>query len=244
MVLSASAVLHAHRFGHEGGALLALDLHGHLRGHPDAVPRHLVDGHDALVQPDARAGRYRVGEANLIGTVVETSLALGDLDEGGRHAWHQGEGQIAVGDRLALGHLAPGPLDVDVDPLVIAGGVGELVDHGLLHRHPLGRTELFSHVPFQVPGVVHDERVHALSLGRTSCWRSSIERIHVARGCHSWAMTRSVPKPPASSRRAASLAATVGGSPTIQMLSQRYSRVTLASDMAGSVFSISKPRSL
>ena len=34
-----------------------------------------------------------------------------------------------------------GPFGVDVDPLTIVSGVGELTDPLLGHLHPLGRTE-------------------------------------------------------------------------------------------------------
>src|SRR4029079_5427767 len=43
------------------------------------------------------------------------------------HPGPDGEGQQAVGDRRAEGAVA-GPLDVDVDPLLVTGELTELVD--------------------------------------------------------------------------------------------------------------------
>src|SRR5438445_316175 len=67
-------------------------------------------------------------------------------------------------------------------------------------------------------------------------------RSRAAGGRHSCAITSSAPNPPTSSRSFASLAATVSGSPTIQMLSRRYSSVTSESGIAGSTLIISSPR--
>src|SRR5439155_17700828 len=91
------------------------------------------------------------------------------------------------------------------------------------------------HAPEGTPG-------YAATRGSTCSRSSAIERSHAARGRHSWAITRSVPNPPTASWRVASRAATVSGSPTIQMLSRRYSSVTSASGIAGSILSISRPR--
>src|SRR5206468_2157821 len=73
----------------------------------------------------------------------------------------------------------------------------------------------------------HDGGGYAASRGRTCSRNRTIERSHAACGRHSCAITRTVPNPPTSSRSLASLAATVSGSPTIQMLSRRYSSVAL-----------------
>ena len=54
----------------------------------------------------------------------------------------QREGQVAVGDRGAEGALLLRPLDVDVDPLVVAGELGEGVDVLLGDRAPLARADL------------------------------------------------------------------------------------------------------
>jgi len=68
-------------------------------------------------------------------------FALVDLQEGRGQAREQRERQIAVGDGLAARHLPLRALHVHVDPLMVARGVGELVDHGLVHRDPVAGAE-------------------------------------------------------------------------------------------------------
>ena len=45
-----------------------------------------------------------------------------------------------MGDGTA--HFARGPLDIDVDPLMVVGGVGEAVDAGLVQAQPVGHAEV------------------------------------------------------------------------------------------------------
>ena len=54
------------------------------------------------------------------------------------------ERQVAVGNRGAEGALGFGPLNVDVDPLVIAGELGESVDVLLGDRAPITRADLLA----------------------------------------------------------------------------------------------------
>mgnify|MGYP003694646303 CR=1 FL=1 len=110
----------------------------------DAVARHLLGAGDALAHADARAGLHRRDEADLVRAVIDAPAALLDLQQRGGHPRNERQREIAVGDRLAPGHLALGPLDVDVDPLMVAGGVGELVDHRLVDRDPLRWAQLAS----------------------------------------------------------------------------------------------------
>ncbi len=51
-------------------------------------------------------------------------------------------------DRSAEGTFPSGAVDIDVDPLTIAGAVGELVDPLLIHDHPVGHAELAAHASF------------------------------------------------------------------------------------------------
>ena len=48
-----------------------------------------------------------------------------------------------MGDRPAE-RAGLGPFDVDVDPLVVAGGLGELVHHGLGDLHVLAVAEVLA----------------------------------------------------------------------------------------------------
>jgi hypothetical protein len=49
-----------------------------------------------------------------------------------------------VRDRCAIRTFSAGSLNVDVDPLVVAGGVGERVDAFLIDGNPLGDAEFLA----------------------------------------------------------------------------------------------------
>jgi hypothetical protein len=61
-----------------------------------------------------------------------------------------------VGDRPAERRLLR-PLDVDVDPVVVAGDVGELVDRLLGHEVPVRDPDLLALVGFEVVQPVHGQ---------------------------------------------------------------------------------------
>ena len=54
--------------------------------------------------------------------------------------------QKAMGDRLAARHVLLGPLDVDVNPLVITCRLGELVDSVLCNLDPVANPNFLAHV--------------------------------------------------------------------------------------------------
>src|SRR5438067_7616319 len=58
-------------------------------------------------------------------------------------------------DRLAARHLALGALDIDMDPLMIAGRVGEFVDLLLGHREPVADPDLLAFIGLQIGGAFH-----------------------------------------------------------------------------------------
>ena len=84
------------------------------------------------------------GEAHPVRAVIEPARALFDPIDRRRQPRHQRERQIAVGDRLAAGHLALGALDIDMDPLMIAGCFGEFVDDRLIDREPIADADLLA----------------------------------------------------------------------------------------------------
>src|SRR5574341_510654 len=123
-----SRVLDAEDLGDQRRPLLPLHLHHHLGG-----------------------------EADTVAAVVDAALPLLDLQELRHQPREERQRQVAVGDRLASGHLLLRPLDVHVDPLVVARRVRELVDHGLVHGDPLGRAERLADVLLQVFRRLDDE---------------------------------------------------------------------------------------
>src|SRR5881397_35790 len=137
-----SGVPDTDQLGDQCGALLSLDLDGHLGRHAHAVARHLLSIDDPLAQADARTRRHGTDEANFVGAVVDAPAPPRNLEQRRRHPGNQRERKVTVGDRLAPGHLAPSSLDIHVDPLVVACGVGEPVDHRLIDRDPLRWAQL------------------------------------------------------------------------------------------------------
>src|SRR6266849_5231127 len=75
-----SGVPDADDLADQGGALLPLDLHRHLRAHPHAVAGHLLGAGDALADADTGAGLNGRDEANLVRAVVDAAAPLGDLE--------------------------------------------------------------------------------------------------------------------------------------------------------------------
>ena len=102
-----------------------------------------LDAHDLRVHPDLAADRQRSREAHLVEPVVDAereALELHDLlGELGREA----ERVVAVGDRAAERRLLRA-VHVDVDPLVVAGDVGERVDVLLRDLVPVAGAELLA----------------------------------------------------------------------------------------------------
>ena len=97
------------------------------------------------------------------------ALELGRVDDLRRQQRHQGEREEAVCDRSAeRGHLRH--LRVDVDELVIAGRVRELVDHLLRDLDPVADPLL----PDAVLHLVDGDRRHTIPL-RTPL---ALERTH------------------------------------------------------------------
>src|SRR5690348_12915592 len=80
-------------------------------------------------------GRYGGGEAHLAEPVVHLGVYRVDGEDLGPQWNEQGQGEVPVRDGAAE-RAADRALRVDVDPLVVTGGVGECVDAGLVDRHP------------------------------------------------------------------------------------------------------------
>src|SRR3954451_22873225 len=131
-----------HRVPHEARLLVPLDLEGEA-GHclPPAAAL-LFDREDLGLGADLGVDRDGRWEADLVPAVVDAEGEAGGGDQFLAKAVDQGEGEVAVGDRRAEGALRLGALDVDVDPLVVAGEAGEGVDVLLGDAAPLARADL------------------------------------------------------------------------------------------------------
>ncbi len=104
------------------------------------------------------------GKPDLVPAVVDAELeAAGDRDQLVTEAVDHRQGQVAVCDRRAEGTLCLRPLDIDVDPLVVAGQLGEAVDHVLGDLAPsVGPTDR----PIR-PSIDSGPEISSLSMRRT-----------------------------------------------------------------------------
>src|SRR3954447_21698646 len=137
--------------GHAGRLGLTLDL-------DDVVGDHLLAGGDVGERgegrraPDAGADLDRVGEAHLVEAVIEPGAGGLDTHQLGVEHRDQREREISVRDGPSEGPRL-GALDVDVDPLVVVGGVGELVDTLLGDLEPVGGPDLLADRGFELSDV-------------------------------------------------------------------------------------------
>src|SRR6185312_3569738 len=166
------------RLDDAGGALAALDLDGDEHRGLDATLDvgdllHLGAGADAL------ADEHRRDEPHLVDAVVDRHgepLVPGDL---GQEEAGQRQGEVPVGDGAAERPLL-GPLDVDVDPLVVAGRLRERVHPLLGDLEPLAEAEVLAHRgPDALGAVEHPYLSHSYPPGspgpcppRRRCGRS------------------------------------------------------------------------
>ena len=67
-----------------------------------------------------------------------------DVDDPGKEVVRQGQREVAVGDRRPERPVL-GPFRVNMDPLVIARRVRELVDALLVYPYPVAVTQVFAH---------------------------------------------------------------------------------------------------
>src|SRR5271170_93056 len=170
--------LHADGCGDERRACRALDLHCAFRGDAHAAALDRLDRFDLLAQPDARAGRHLSGEAHSVRSVIEAARTLLDPVEGCSESRHQRQCQVAVGDRLAARHLALGALDIDMDPLMVAGRIGEFVDDCLVEGEPVADPNLLADILGEIGRPL--DLYHTLSLSGI-CAESSMTPTYI--GC-------------------------------------------------------------
>ena len=130
--------------GDAAGLLGALDLDREAGDHLPPTVADLVELDDLGAGADARARRHRGLEADLVPAGVDAEDEAARLDQLQAEAVDHRQRQVAVGDGAAERTLVLCPLDVDVDPLVVAGEVGEGVDVVLGDLAPLARPDLLA----------------------------------------------------------------------------------------------------
>src|SRR5690606_40753298 len=128
---------------HAGGLGGALDLHGEVEQHLDTAG-DVLHRHHGGREANLGADLDGTGEADLLQTVVDAHRDALDVEQLGEERDDQGQGQVAVRDRAAERAVLR-PYGIDVDPLVVVGGVGDGV-------HPF-RGDLQPRAPAEVlPG--------------------------------------------------------------------------------------------
>src|SRR2546429_3977156 len=145
------------RLDHAGRAVAALDLDGDEHLGLDAALdvgdlHQLGTGADALPHEDGR------DETHLVDAVVDRhreAFVPGDL---GQEEAGQRQREVTVGDGAAERTFL-GPLDVDVDPLVVAGGLGERVDPLLGDLQPVAVAEVLALGPLHALDAVEHPHV-------------------------------------------------------------------------------------
>src|SRR3954468_13084645 len=131
-------------FGDATGLALPFDLHRSVEQSLHAVGDflHVAELHgEAVLLPFLERRR----ETDLVEPVVDHHPEVLHLDELEEDPGDQGEREVPVRDRLLERRFAAGALAVDVDPLVVAGRVGELHDRLVRHLAPAGDAQLLAH---------------------------------------------------------------------------------------------------
>src|SRR3984885_8592893 len=139
------------------GLLATFALEGQLGGHHHPS-RHIVDRAEPEVHADPIAHRQRRREAQLVETVVEHEAHAVHAQQLLEEAGSQREGVVTVGDCPAERRLS-GALGIDVDPLAVAGQLGERVDVGLSDIVPAAHTQVLASVGLQLVDAVDRQRV-------------------------------------------------------------------------------------
>lgn len=138
--------------------LLVFDLDGKFDFHfADAteVGNGLQRGDEAY----ALSAQNGLAEFHLVHAVVDHHLQVVDFNNLLPHVGEKGECQVAVNDCLSEG-AGFCTLWVNVNPLVVEGGIGKLVDAFLADFEPFGCAENFAHVCGEVVVGVDDKFLH------------------------------------------------------------------------------------
>src|SRR5664279_86513 len=101
------------------------EFEGHVDDGLDAT-RDFLDLLEKGPEADAGADRDRCWEPYTVQSVVDDELRSLEVEDLGEQWGCQRKHQVPLGDRLAERSVL-GPLDVDVNPLVVVGGVREAV---------------------------------------------------------------------------------------------------------------------
>src|SRR5215472_4969074 len=136
---------HDKRMGDKGRLGFAFDLDGVLGGQEHPPLALVLRGEQLDPIADAGTGLDRHDKTHAVEAVVQRLVDAGRLYDNLECGWRQHrKRQVAVRDGGPEQAVTLGALDIDMDPLVIRGAFGELVDALLVYRDPAGYPELLS----------------------------------------------------------------------------------------------------
>ena len=129
----------------EGGLACVLDLDGELNlrlCHAAEVLDRMEVGNetDALTREDC------LTKLHLVHAIVDHHLKVVDLDDLIPHVGEHRESEVTVGDGRLERTLHSGTLGVDMNPLVVEGGIGKLVNTFLGQLYPLAHAEVLAKI--------------------------------------------------------------------------------------------------
>jgi hypothetical protein len=87
--------------------------------------------------PHTLANQQRRRETHAVQAIVDRHAHSIDAQTAFQQMRQQRQSQVAVGDRGFVGRIAQRALRVGVDPLLVATGIGETLDAGLIHQQPI-----------------------------------------------------------------------------------------------------------
>src|ERR1700742_4233337 len=122
-------------------ALAAFDLDQKAIVDAQAVGRHVLCLGDGGPPPQTGAGRDRREVADAVRAVVQRILQPLQPHHRSNEHRSKAEREKPVGDGLAAGQLPLRTVLVDMNPLLVAGGVGELIDPVLCDLDPVARAD-------------------------------------------------------------------------------------------------------
>ena len=141
--------------GYKGGFVTAFYFHGHK-------PSYFILGH--ILRREVRANANARGdgrdEAQLIESVIDAHLEVAaNFDGAAREVGQQRNGKETVSDGRAERRFAASALDIDVDPLVVAGEVGEAIDHFLGDLYPVADSDFLAGEGAQFVQAINNSRI-------------------------------------------------------------------------------------
>ena len=146
---------------HTAGAFAAFDFDAHAHHCLHGLAQ-CFDPHHLAMAANSRTDLDRCREAQPVSATVDAHGQIFELHQLRHKQIGQRQSQVAVGD-AGTERPAGGALRVDMDPLMIAGGLGKQVDPLLGQQQPVGAPQIHALGRQQLRGTA-ESRAHTLCL--------------------------------------------------------------------------------